>query len=251
VALAQIIEDDITKGYALPLPLDIVKQIPNASLAPLGCIAKDTINERVERAQKFRMTHDQAFPGPSSHLVNNRVIKESLPNCTYSFALLRLLHYIISVRERHPKAKIFISKFDLDSAYRRCHLSGETAPECLTVYRDTLLMALRMTFGGSPCPSMWGLTSETITDVCNTLIQCASWDYQNFYDELSDSIPNPISLPDNIPFTPARELSVEIPTNDLGKVDVFIDNNIAITPDIGDNTTRVIRAIPRAIHSMS
>jgi hypothetical protein len=43
---------------------------------------------------------------------------------------------------------------------------------------------------------------------------------------------------------------VKIPVNDLGKVDVFIDDNIAITPDIGDNTTRVIRAIPLAIHSM-
>jgi hypothetical protein len=251
VALAQIIEDDIMKGYALPLPLDIIKQIPNASLAPLGCIDQDTINDRGEHVQNFRMTHDQSFPGPSSHSVNIRVIKESLPHCTYSFALLRLLHYIISVRERHPGTKIFISKFDLDSAYRRCHLSGETAPECLTIYKDTLLMALRMTFGGSPCPSMWGLISETITDVCNTLIQCTSWDYQNFYDELSDSIPNPISLLDNPPFTLVRELSVKIPTNDLGKVDVFINDNIVITPDIGDNTMRVLRAIPLAIHSMS
>jgi len=70
------------------------------------------------------------------------------------------------------------------------------------------------------------------------------------YDKLSDSIPNPISLPDNIPFESTRDLSVKIPVNDLGKVDVFIDDNIAITPDIGDNTTRVIRAIPLAIHSM-
>ncbi len=107
-----------------------------------------------------------------------------------------------------------------------------------------------MTFGGSPCPSMWGITSESITDVCNTLIQCKSWDYKNMYDKLSDSIPNPISLPDNIPFESTRDLSVKIPVNDLGKVDVFLDDNIAITPDIGDNTTRVIRAIPLAIHSM-
>jgi hypothetical protein len=117
-ALAKIIENDIIKGYALPLPLDIIKDIPNASLAPLGCIEQDTINERGERTQKYRMTHDQSFPGPSSQSVNGRVIKESLPNCMYSFALLRLLHYIISLRERHPNTKIFISKFDLDSAYR-------------------------------------------------------------------------------------------------------------------------------------
>ena len=250
-ALSKIIDNDISKGYALPLPLDIIKSIPNSSLAPLGCIDQDTINERGECTQKFRMTHDQSFAGPSSHSVNGRVIKELLPNCMYSFALLRLLHYIISVRERHPRTKIFISKFDLDSAYRRCHLSGESAAECLTIYKDTLLMALRMTFGGSPCPSMWGITSETITDVCNTLIHCKSWDYNTLYDNLSDSIPPPVSLPDNVPFAQTRELSINIPVNDLGKVDVFIDDYIAITPDIEDNTTRVIRAIPFAIHSVA
>jgi hypothetical protein len=50
--------------------LDIIKKIPNASLTPLGCIDQDTINERGERSQKFRMTHDQSFPGPSSLSVN-------------------------------------------------------------------------------------------------------------------------------------------------------------------------------------
>jgi hypothetical protein len=224
-ALTKIIEDDIIKGYALPLPLDIIKDIPNASLAPLGCIEQDTINERGEHTQKYRITHDQSFPGPSSQSVNGRVIKESLPNCMYSFALLRLLHYIISLRERHPNTKIFISKFDLDSAYRRCHLSGKTASECHTIYNDTLLMALRMTFGGSPCPSMWGILSESITDVCNTLIQCKSWDYTNMFDKLSNTIPNPISLSDNIPFAKTRELSVKLPVNDLGKVDALDNTN--------------------------
>jgi hypothetical protein len=169
----------------------------------------------------------------------------------YSFTLLRSLHYIISLRARHPSTKIFISKFDLDAAYRQCHLSGSTATESLTIYNDTLLIVLRMTFGGAPCPSLWGYFSETITDVCNTLIQCSSWDFMAFSDETSSKIPNPISLPNNIPFAQAKAMAVDIPVNDLGKVDVFIDDNIAITPDLNCNTTRVIRAIPLAIHSIA
>jgi len=108
-----------------------------------------------------------------------------------------------------------------------------------------------MTFGGAPCPSLWGYFSETITDVCNTLIQCSSWDFMAFSDETSSKIPNPISLPNNIPFAQAKAMAVDIPVNDLGKVDVFIDDNIAITPDLNCNTTRVIRAIPLAIHSIA
>jgi len=112
-------------------------------------------------------------------------------------------------------------------------------------------MALRMTFRGSPCPSMWGYISETITDVCNTLLQCKNWDYMSLYDEISDSIPDPVSLPQETPFKIARDLSVHIPENDLGKVDVYIDDNIAVVPDIKDNTKRVIRALPLAIHSLA
>jgi hypothetical protein len=176
-ALDGIIENDIHRGFALPLLIDILFDLPGASLAPLGCVDQDTINERGERTKRFRMMHDQSFLGPSQHSVNERVIKELLPHCMYSFVLLRILHYIVSLRGRHYSMKIFLSKFDLDLVYHHCHLSGITAVECLAIHKDTLLMALRMTFGGSPCPSMVGYTSETITDICNTLIQCSSWDY--------------------------------------------------------------------------
>jgi hypothetical protein len=112
-------------------------------------------------------------------------------------------------------------------------------------------MALRMTFGGSPCPSMWGIISETLADTCKTLLHCIGWDQQSFYDEFSDSIPPPIYLPEDLPFKSAKDLSVNIPPNDIGKVDVYIDDNIVIIPDIGDNHLWAIHAIPLAIHTIS
>jgi len=98
---------------------------------------------------------------------------------------------------------------------------------------------------------MWGYNSETLADTCNTLIQRSSWDYHSFFDKLSDKIPDPISIPRDIPFKAAKDLFVKMPHKDLGKVDVNVDDNIAITPDIGDNITRVIRAIPLALHSIA
>jgi hypothetical protein len=61
--LNKLILDDITKGFALPLPIQLYKLLPNASIAPLGCHEQETINEEGERIPKFRMTHDQSFPG--------------------------------------------------------------------------------------------------------------------------------------------------------------------------------------------
>jgi len=98
---------------------------------------------------------------------------------------------------------------------------------------------------------MWGTLSETITDTCNTLLHCKAWDHSEFYDILSDSIPPPSILPAEFPFKAAKPLSVHIPVNDTGKIDLYIDDNIAITVNLEDNPRRIIRAIPLAIHSIA
>ncbi len=145
--LKDIIQDDVSKGYALILPIQILKHLINPSIAPLGCHQQETINEKGERVPKFRMTHDQTFPGPSGLSVNNRVIKESLPpSNVYGYTLKCILHYIVSLRNRHPTTKIHLSKFDFDAAYRRCHLSTQSALESLTIFDDHLFLALRLEY---------------------------------------------------------------------------------------------------------
>jgi hypothetical protein len=239
----QIRLEDIERGYALPLPPEIIYLIPNASLAPLGCQIQETINERGERIPKYRMTHDQSFPGPSGNSINQRVIKEKLPQCMYSFVLLRSIHYIVYLRLKHPKTKIFLCKFDLDAAYCCCHLSGKTASECLTIHNNILRMALRMTFGGSPCPSMWGYISDTTADICNTLIHNPSWDHNKLFDNLSLPLDKPLHLSNDIQFREAKPMSVEIPPNDIGKVDIYIDDTIGLALDINDNVRRVSKMV--------
>jgi hypothetical protein len=84
--LRDIISEDIEKGYALPLPLSILDKIPNASIAPLGCHKQSTIDHEGCIIPKFRMTHDQTFPGPSGLSVHLRVEKHLLPPILYSYA---------------------------------------------------------------------------------------------------------------------------------------------------------------------
>lgn len=43
--LDKLIQEDIEKGFALPPPIKIIKFLPNASLAPLGCHKQETISE--------------------------------------------------------------------------------------------------------------------------------------------------------------------------------------------------------------
>jgi hypothetical protein len=108
-----------------------------------------------------------------------------------------------------------------------------------------------MTFGGAPCPSLWGYISETMADISNVLIKNKYWDPNIVFDPISKSIPPPLSLPEDIPFHSAKELAVPLPVDDEGKTDVYLDDTIGIAPDIENHVTRVSYAIPLAIHTLA
>ncbi len=251
-AISDIIEEETKRGFALPLPIDIINEITNGSIAPLGLQTQETINELGNVVEKLRMTHDQTFPGPSGQSVNKRVIHGKLPPNVYGFTIKRILNYIATLRLHHPNSKIFLSKFDFDAAYRRCHLSAATAYESMTIQDDFLILSLRLTFGGTPCPNLWNCLSEPITDIANKLILTPEWDHNTFYDSMSESIKPPAIFPnESSPFGQAKPLIIELPPNDIGKVDLYIDDNIATSLGINDNHKRVSAAIILAIRTIT
>ena len=76
--LVKLVTGNVIRGFALPLPLDIIAQIPGVLLAPLNIQAQNTINERGEIIPKNRLTHDQSWKWQSGTSVNSRVIKDKL-----------------------------------------------------------------------------------------------------------------------------------------------------------------------------
>jgi hypothetical protein len=108
-----------------------------------------------------------------------------------------------------------------------------------------------MTLGGSPCPSLWGIKSETMVNICNSLIHNEFGDPRSLFDPMSLTLPSPSSLPDDVPFHQARELAVQIPIDNEGKADIYLNNILGVAPDIKNNIMRVSYAIPLAIHTLA
>ncbi len=54
-------------------------------------------------------------------------------------------------------------------------------------------------------------------------------------------------LPPDTPFTPSLPLSVNMPINNKGKGNIFIDDTIFIIPNINDNLEQAAKAAPLAI----
>jgi hypothetical protein len=67
------------------------------------------------------------------------------------------------------------------------------------------------------------------------LIQNPNWDHNSLFDTLSNNIENLECLPNNIPFAQTKALVINIPVNDTGKADIYIDDTIGIALDKNDN----------------
>ena len=108
-----------------------------------------------------------------------------------------------------------------------------------------------MPFGGAPCPSEFALAADLMADTINDLLSDKNWDHKTVYSDIIHELPNPIPLDDNIPFAEAKDLSVEIPIEDCGKTDVYVDDFITIGPDIDDTLERITKAPATVIHAIA
>jgi hypothetical protein len=246
--------NEISNGWCLPLLVEHAASIPGGMYAPMGIAEQATINDRGEFIPKDRQVHDQSFKQAfSNQSVNSLVDKESLAPCFYGHMLLRLIHSIVGCRMRNPHSRILISKADIDSAYRRSHTNGKAAAKSLMWIMiggiKFLIMCLRLTFGGSPCPSEWTSISEPITDLANAILKCSDWDPEELSSNMVEMYPPIVLLPDDLPFAPARSFAVDLPNDDKGKVECFIDDDITIGVDDGSARCRkrLIGCVPLAL----
>jgi hypothetical protein len=169
--LLHILEDEVRHGWQLVIPTLLVPKIPGAIVSPMGIVEQSTIDELGQSTMKWRVTHDQSFAFSSGTSVNSRVDEHKLLNCLYGWALKRFLHAIVYYRLKYPTTPLAIAKYDLKAAYRRIHFDWESARRSIVTLKgmttpdnkdnpiateaDQLaLVLLRMTFGGSPHPSV-------------------------------------------------------------------------------------------------
>ena len=58
------------------------------------------------------------------------------PEMIYGWCLLRILHFISSLRWHRPSLRILIAKYDYSNAYRRIAHSANAAAQTISVHVD-------------------------------------------------------------------------------------------------------------------
>jgi hypothetical protein len=105
--------DDVTRGFALPLPLNKIASIPGILLAPLNIQAQSSINEQGEIIPKDKLMHDQSWKWQSETSVNSRVEKVKLMPCYCGRAIKRLINWAVATRRKYPSKRILATKLDI------------------------------------------------------------------------------------------------------------------------------------------
>jgi len=248
-ALMKAFDKEVSRGWLLPITIESLTKIKKLSIIPLGVATQSSIDEFGNRIPKKRVTHDASFPAPSGNSVNNSVQEELLQSCIYGQCLHRVLHGIHNIRLKHENKKIYMSKYDMDAAYRRLHSMIQHSLKCVTVVGKIAYVPLRLPFGVSPGPSLYSTISECCFDLVNDLINDKSWERKALYSPYQEKLAPRLELPEDEPIVKVRQLSVYIP-NRSSIVDGYIDDCLTAAADVEDEVLRSQEAPPLIIHSI-
>jgi hypothetical protein len=176
--LLKLVSGDVKHGYALPLPLNKIKQIPRICMAPLNIQPQWTINKHSTIVEKNRLTHNQNFKWTKSGTsLNLHTDTDLLQQCKFGKYLLRLINWTVTARRKYPNRQILAKKDNIKSAYRRMHLQGYTAIKTVMQVPNLslALIMLRLLFGCAPGLFKFCVVLETICNLIITIMHNKSW----------------------------------------------------------------------------
>ena len=247
-----LLQKDVTHGFSMPLPVEVVPRVIDALVQPLGLAKQWTLDALGERVPKYRLTQDLSFSlTKETCSVNDRIDMNLYAEMVYGWCLGRIIHFIVALRLAHPHKKIFIAKYDYSDAYRRIAHAATAASQSISVFDQVAYLALRLTFGGSPNPPTWCLFSKMVTDLANEVLCCEEWDPGTLRSPAQPLTPKPKEASPDIPIALARPAAVEVPVSLTAKTDGFIDDLIQVFLDTPANRERAPHTVPLAIHLTS
>ncbi len=115
--LLKLVKGNVDRGFAFPLSLDKIKNIPGIILAPLNIQLQKTINKRGKIIPKNRLTHNQSWVWQLVTSVNNRVNPERLMPCYFGTAIRQIINWAVAARKRYSKKRILATKLDVKAAF--------------------------------------------------------------------------------------------------------------------------------------
>jgi hypothetical protein len=251
----ELLNEDVTYGFIMPLPLSMALHIPRLLMSPMNIARQNTIDELGNIVPKDHLTHDHSMDFLPWSSINSRSRLEDHEPCHFGHGLSCFFHILVNLRLRHPTWRILMTKIDWKAAFCCCHLDVDAALQCCTHLENLLLCALCLTFGGKPCPPDWSCLSDTGSDIANDLVVDPTWDPSMLcppHQAKMPPVPPSMHLEGELPH-PGQPLLFDFPEEEesrLSKFDNYLDDLLAAGIKIDDNIARMAAAGPLALYAM-
>ena len=136
------------------------------------------------------MTHDLYFNRNKGKWVNQCVQESEVPEVIFGHLFLRYLHLLHHLQWTHPNTVILCNNADIEKSYWRLHTKVSVSTKCIAIYfldkmwtshyqksdDEVAILLTRLLFVSAPAPGEFCITSETVLDLSNYMIQCKYWD---------------------------------------------------------------------------
>ena len=76
--MQNLTQDDVTKGFALPLPRLVAPLIKNGEVYLVGLASNQTFDKTGKESLRYILTHDLSFPVKKGIAINDRVEQDKL-----------------------------------------------------------------------------------------------------------------------------------------------------------------------------
>ena len=153
------------------------------------------------------------------------------------------------MRVKHPNIRIFLLKLDLDAVYRRLQ-TASIALLAITIIKKIAYILLRLPFGVANGPNDYSIISESISDLTNDVLREITFDPNEIHSPIRSELDDPTNTyTDDVPFTPARPLFVDVPFH-FAMADGYIDYMITMVLDMKGWVEKALNAAPLVIHSL-
>ena len=240
---------EIVRGWMIPFLKTSLMKVVGVGVVPIGIASQWTMDKDNNRVIKNRTTHNLSNKMKSGHSWNGMLDEDLMEPCLFGWCLVRILHRIHDIRQRKPKSRIFISKIDLDAAFRRLHVCTDHALLSTTIIEQIAYFLGRLSFGGSDGPGKHDIPSNMCVELAQKIVDDPTWDPKELYSPRAAQIPADKRLPDDIPFGKAHPLKVKIEDEKDCYIDSFIDDLISIILDELGLPERGRNAVALALHT--
>ena len=240
---------EITRAWMIPFLKSSLMKVVGVGVIPIGVASQWTMDKDNNRVIKNRTTHNLSNKMKSGFSWNGMLDEDLMEPCLFGWCLVRILHRIHDIRQRHPESGIFISKIDLDAAFRRLHVCTDHALLSTTVIEQIAYFLSRLPFGTSEGPGKHDIPSNMCVELAQMIMDDPTWDPKDLHSPRAADIPEVKRLPAEIPFGQAHPLKVTIDDPKDSYVDGFIDDLISIILDQMNFPERGRHAVALALHT--